>query len=82
MTANTVDRDERTIAIENAGFRWSYLVLSFGLPAIVMSRSLSRDQSSWNLLALVVPGGVADAGYQGLHRVLCRRLVVLTAIRH
>jgi hypothetical protein len=80
MTAPTVDRDERTVALENAGFRWSYLVLSFGLLAVVAFRSFSLGQSSWELLALVVMGGVVNAGYQGIHRALYRRWAVLTGV--
>jgi len=80
MTATPVERDERTTVVENAGYRWSYLVLSFGLLAIVAIRSLSRHEAAWDLLALVVLGGVVNAGYQALHRVLYRRWAVLTAL--
>jgi hypothetical protein len=80
MTAAPVERDERTTAIENEGYRWSYLVLSFGLLAIVAFRSFTRDQASWDLLALVVLGGGVNAGYQGWHRVLYKRWVVLSAV--
>jgi hypothetical protein len=80
MTATPVERDERTTAIENAGYRWSYLVLSFGLLAIIAFRSLTSGQTSWDLLALVVLGGGVNAGYQGLHRVLYKRWVVLAAV--
>jgi hypothetical protein len=80
MTPSPVERDERTIAIENAGYRWSYLVLSFGLLAIVAFRGVTRGQASWELLALVVLGGVVNAAYQGLHRVLYKRWVVLTVV--
>lgn len=80
MTVTQVDRDERTTAIENAGYRWSYLMLSFGLLAIVAFRSFSLGQTSWDLLALVVLGGGVNAAYQGWHRVLYKRWVVLTAV--
>jgi hypothetical protein len=76
----SVQRDERTIAIENASYRWSYLVLSFGLLAIVAFRGLTRRQASWELLALVVLGGVVNAAYQGLHRVLNKRWALLAAV--
>ena len=36
-TASPVERDERTEAVENASFRWAYLVLSYGLLAAVVS---------------------------------------------
>ena len=77
MTTTLVQRDERTTAIEYAGFRWSYLVLSFGLLIIVAFRSFVNHESSWDLLALVVLGGVVNTAYQGMHRVLYKRWVVL-----
>ncbi len=80
MTATPVERDERTEAIENAGYRWSYLVLSFGLLALTAFRSLSGGQAPWDLLALVVLGGGVNAAYQGWHHVLYRRWVVLSVV--
>jgi tryptophan-rich sensory protein len=80
MTATPVERDERTTAIENAGYRWSYLFLSFGLLAIIAYRSFAHGQSSWDLFALVILGGGANAAYQGVHRVLYRRWAVLSVV--
>lgn len=80
MTPTPAERDERTTSVENAGYRWSYLVLSFGLMAIVAFRSFSREENSWDLLALIVLGGVVNAAYQGMHRVIYRRWVVLAAV--
>ncbi len=80
MTEPLVERDERTTTVENAGYRWSYLVLSFGLLAIVAFRSFSRGEQSWDLLALVLVGGIVNAGYQGIHRVVYKRWVVLSAM--
>src|SRR4051812_42008920 len=67
-----VDRDERTVAVENASYRWSYLCLSFGLLVVVAYRSLVHRESAWDLLALVVLGGVVGTAYQATHRVLSK----------
>jgi hypothetical protein len=80
MTATPVERDERTTAIENAGYRWSYLVLSFGMLGIIAYRSFAHGQSSWDLFALVLLGGGVNAAYQGLHQVLYRRWAILSVI--
>jgi hypothetical protein len=80
MNTTLVQRDERTTAIESAGFRWSYLVLSFGLLGIVAYRSFVHNEASWDLLALVVLGGVVNAGYQGMYRVLSGRWVALVTV--
>lgn len=77
MTHKLVQQDERTTAVENAGHRVAYLVLSFGLVVIVAFRSLARGEQSWDLLALVVIGGIVNAVYQGHHRVLSPRWFAL-----
>jgi len=80
MTTARVERDERTTAIENAGYRWSYLFLSFGLLAVIAYRSFAHGQSSWDLFALVILGGGVNTVYQGIHRVLYRRWAVLSFV--
>lgn len=80
MTAQSVDRDERTTAIENVGYRWAYLVLSFGLLADVAFRSFAHGESSWDLFALIILGGAVHAGYQAWHRVLYRRWVLMSVV--
>lgn len=80
MTPRPVERDERTTSVENAGYRLSYLFLSFGLLAIVAFRSWSRGEQPWDLVALVLLGGGVNAAYQGWHRVVYRRWVILTAL--
>ena len=73
MSTAPVERDERTLAVENASYRWAYLFLSFGLLATVAYRSFARGENSWDLLALVVVGGIVPNVYQGTRHVLTRR---------
>lgn len=72
----TVHVDERTIAVENASYRWAYLFLSFGLLGLVAYRSFVRNESPWDLLLLVILGGVVGTAYQGSHRVLSKPWVI------
>jgi hypothetical protein len=76
MTTRPVERDERTVATENASYRWAYLVLSFGLLLAVAYRSFVLREPAWDLLALVIVGGAVATFYQGSHQVLTRRWVV------
>lgn len=80
MTQTPPVRDERTTSIENAGYRWSYLLLSFGLLAIVAVRGFSRGEQPWDLLVLVLLGGAVNSVYQAMHRVLYRRWVVMATL--
>jgi len=74
-----VHRDERTVAVEQASFRLAYLCLSYGLLASVAYRSFVRHEQPWDLLALVVVGGVVSAGYQAAQGTLNRRWAAITA---
>jgi len=73
----SVTRDERTITIENASYRWAYHLLSLGLLVSVIYRGFIRQESSWDLLALVILGGLVTTLYQGIHGVLSRRWVLV-----
>jgi uncharacterized membrane protein YcaP (DUF421 family) len=71
-----VQRDERTVTIENAGCRLAYLFLSFGLLLLVAYRSFVQQESPWDLLLLVVLGGIVGTAYQGWHRVLSKHWAI------
>lgn len=74
-------RDERELNVDQAADRLSYLVLSFGLLLLVAWRSVSRNEASWDLLGLVIIGGLAGTGYRLRGRVVSRqrwRVAVLT----
>jgi hypothetical protein len=76
----SVQRDERTISVENAGYRWAYLFLSFGLLVLVAFRSFVNHESSWDLLLLVVLGGAVGTAYQGWHRVLSKHWAIASVM--
>lgn len=80
MTDEPVERDERTTAVENAGYRWAYLFLSFGILLIVAVRGAVNGEASWDLMALVVLGGAVHFAFRTLHRALYKRLAVRVAI--
>ena len=80
MIANSVSRDERTVAVEHASYRLAYLFLSYGLLVLVGYRAWVRGESSWDLFALIILGGLVATGYQASHRVLGRRWVAVTLV--
>jgi hypothetical protein len=77
MNNKNISRDERTEAVENASYRIAYLVMSFGLLASVAYRGFVLQQSSWDLLALVILGGATATLYQGKGKVLSQRWIRL-----
>jgi hypothetical protein len=70
--SGSVERDERTVAVEGAGGRWAYLFLSYCLLLDVAYRSFARREAAWDLLALVIAAGVVFTVYQARHKVLSR----------
>lgn len=57
-TFEPVDRDERTTAVENAAYRWAFGFLTFALLIDVAARSFLRNEAPWDLLFLVIAGGI------------------------
>jgi hypothetical protein len=80
MNNQSVSRDERTTVIENTSYRIAYLVMSFGLLASVAYRGFFLQQNSWDLLALVILGGLTATMYQGINKVLSRRWILTTVV--
>ncbi len=75
-TPQTVNRDERTVAVENASYRWAYGLLTYALLVDVMWRGLFRHEAAWDLMALVVVGGAFATVYQARQKILTRGWVM------
>ncbi len=73
-------RDEREAAVEQGGDRLAYLVVSYGLLLIIAYRSFVEQQASWDLLALVVAGGIVSVGYRMSRRGLSRNALALVGL--
>ena len=80
MSATSIGRDERTIAVEHASYRWGYLFLAFGLLVVTAYRAFSTGDSSWELLGLVVLSGLVTTTFQLRQRALTRRTASVAAL--
>jgi hypothetical protein len=80
MTTQAYVRDERTAFVENASYRWGYMLLSYGLLVSTAYRAFVLEQQSWDLLGLVILGGAVTTVYQGRQRVLTERWALLSAV--
>ena len=74
-THSSVERDERTVAVENASYRWAYTLLSFALLIDVVYRAMFRHEVAWDLIALILVGGVFCTVYQVRQKILSRHWV-------
>jgi len=68
MSTPSIERDERTITVENASYRCGSLFMSFGVLALVAYRSFARNEANRDLLALVVLGGFVPEPLSGLQQ--------------
>jgi hypothetical protein len=73
-------RDEREVSLDRAADRLAYVVLSFGLLAVVAYRSFVEGVASWELLGLVLLGGIVSTGYRLWQGVLTRQAVLVLAL--
>lgn len=73
-------RDERETQIDLAADRVAYLVVSYGLLASVAYRSLVNGDASWDLLGLVVLGGVVGLAYRLRRGVVSGRWTLMLAV--
>lgn len=71
-TTQPVERDERTLAVENASYRWAYILLTYALLVDVIYRGIVRNEAAWDLLALVIVGGFVCGIYQARQKTLPR----------
>ena len=76
MKDQNVLRDERTVAVENASYRLAYTFISFGVLLSVVYRGFVLNQSSWDLLALVILSSGVATLYQRAHKILDRRMLI------
>ena len=74
---NLVLRDERETGVDQAADRLAYLVLFFGLLAIVAYRSFADGAASWDLLGLVVLGGLVGTLYRLAQRAVSREWTIV-----
>lgn len=57
-------RDERQAHLDQAADRFAYLAISYAALGLVIYRSVVDRAAAWDLMALVIAGGVAGAAYR------------------
>ena len=72
-----VSRDERESSVDRTGDRLAYLVLSFGLLVIVAYRSFVDGAASWDLIGLVILGGLVGTLYRLARRAISRDWIIV-----
>jgi len=67
---NSIDRDERTITVENKSYSIGYKLALYALLLDTMYRSFFLHQPSWDLLGIILLCGIVTSLYQLNHKIL------------
>ncbi|HWQ72846.1 MAG TPA: hypothetical protein VN370_11050 [Desulfitobacteriaceae bacterium] len=70
MNKKMVEKDERTIFVENISYKFGYIFLAFALLLDVAYRSLILNEAPWDLLALIIISGLVMSIYQFQQKIL------------
>ena len=65
-----IDRDEREHSIDLAADRLAFLVVCYGALLLAAYRAFFLRQETWDLLGLVVLGGIVSLAYRLRQRVV------------
>jgi hypothetical protein len=68
-TEQRVKRDERTVAIENASYKWALIFVTFALLVDVAYRGAVRNEAAWDLMALVIVTSGVSTIYQARQKI-------------
>ena len=69
-----------SLRVENASYRLGYRFVSFAVLMSVAYRSFFLKQTSWDLFAIIILGGVVTTVYQRNQRILTMRWARLTVL--
>jgi hypothetical protein len=69
------DNDERAIYVQNSSYSFVYKITHIAVIIAVIYRYLANRESSWDLLAILVLGGLIITFYQIRYKTLTRSLI-------
>ena len=69
-TEQPLKRDERTVAIENASFKWAWHFLVWPLTIVALYRQKAMNEEVGDLIALVCVSSAIAIVYQFRHKVI------------
>jgi hypothetical protein len=77
---NNIEKDERTMSVENQSYRIGYLILDFGILIDIMYRAFMFNDSAWDLFGIIFIGGLITTIYQYKGKILTKNWVKSTVL--
>jgi len=72
----SVQRDERTVAVENASYKWACIFVTYALLIDGVYRGVVRNEAAWDLLALAIVPGIVCTIYQARQKTVAGWIAV------
>ncbi len=83
LNNNIVEKDERTMYIENSSYKYGYLFTAFALLINIAYRSFNFNEAPWDLFGIIIISGFVMSIYQYKHNILEKtwiKMFILTLI--
>lgn len=80
MNNKSIEKDERTIFVENASHKFGYNFITFALLMDVIYRSLRFNEAPWDLLVIIIISGFVMGIYQYKQKILGRTWLRITGL--
>ena len=72
MLDKPLEKDERTIFIENVSYSYGYKFLAYALLLDIMYRTVRFNEAQWDLFAIIILSGLVMTVYQWQQKILGR----------
>lgn len=69
------DKDERAISVENSSYSLAYNIITYALLMDVIYRSFVLKEGAFDLIGIVIIGGLAATLYQTRYKTATRSMV-------
>ncbi|MDO8577884.1 MAG: hypothetical protein Q7R50_01750 [Dehalococcoidales bacterium] len=80
MILKNRDKDERTILVEKSSYALAFTIITYALLVDVIYRAIVLKQATWDLLGIVILGGLGASLYQIRYKIATRSWVKAIAL--
>lgn len=80
MIIKNQDKDERGILVEKSSYALAYVLTTYAILVDVIYRAVILKQATWDLLGIVILGGLAATLYQTRYKITNRGWVKAIAL--
>ena len=75
MMFKNQDKDERAVLVEKSSYALAFTLITYAILLDVIYRAIVLKQATWDLLGIVILGGLAATLYQTRHKITNRSWV-------